>query len=175
MICSVSHFFVLSLLQRGCFLHVFQARNFYTVFCMKRYFPARNRIFLTQIGRQASSNCVLTPGWRHNGLRRSREGWQMPAEVRKLAMKPHSTLLLNFLMTVLGLIGICLHSFYILTFCRQFLLVLIHKVCNKAYKTAKRKIISCLYLHFSCYIFCFISICVYLQRISKQKSAKHPY
>ena len=100
----------------------------------------------------------------------SRAKRQMTAEVRKLAKKPHSTLVLNFLMTVLGLIGICLHSFYILTFCRQFLLVLIHKVCNKTYKTAKRKIISCLYLHFSCYIFCFISICVYLQRISKQKA-----
>ena len=32
----------------------------------------------------------------------SRAGRQMTAEVRKLAKEPHSTLLLNFLMTVLG-------------------------------------------------------------------------
>ena len=64
--------------------------------------------FKTQIGRQASSNCVLMPGrplyapLKALRLRRSRAGRQMTAEVRKLAKEPHSTLLLNFLMTVLG-------------------------------------------------------------------------
>ena len=64
--------------------------------------------FKTQIGRQASSNCVLVPGRQLYAplkalrLRRSRTQRQMTAEVRKLAKEPHSTLLLNFLMTVLG-------------------------------------------------------------------------
>ena len=40
---------------------------------------------------------------RRSGLRRSRVGRQMTAEVRKLAKGLHSTLLLNSLMTVWGL------------------------------------------------------------------------
>ena len=69
---------------------------------LRRLFQPNLVVWLSQIACLCPADSY-TPVWRRSGLRLSRAGRQITAEVRKLAKWPHLTLLFNSLMTVLGL------------------------------------------------------------------------